>query len=317
MLFRSFHSLCTTDRGRCSSKILPEDYLDFRSGSGSPHNTIQPCLSLSPSCTHVQARAPQSFSLREDWESQPSHHGIATLVHNPAATNHFHYSTTALHGSDHANGLFTDLTSEPFSSTVKPTVSSVSPLGHFSLPFTESTDLAAAFSLLPSIPFPSVSDASMKSMFGQGLDSGIMSSLSSPYHSDPASGLSTEQYADSADARSHNFPNPFDVGGEDGQPDSTDKSQSPNDHVAPSPSDKSSAPKPSSANHSRGGCDPSRIEKRKQNTLAARRYRQKRVDQMSSLESALKETQSERDALKVRVARLEGEVETLRQLLRS
>ncbi|KAF2180538.1 hypothetical protein K469DRAFT_592289, partial [Zopfia rhizophila CBS 207.26] len=60
-----------------------------------------------------------------------------------------------------------------------------------------------------------------------------------------------------------------------------------------------------------------RIEKRKQNTLAARRYRQKRVDQMTSLESALKETQSERDALKVRVARLEGEVETLRQLLRS
>jgi hypothetical protein len=60
-----------------------------------------------------------------------------------------------------------------------------------------------------------------------------------------------------------------------------------------------------------------RIEKRKQNTLAARRYRQKRVDQMASLESTLKETQSERDDLKVRVARLEGEVETLRQLLRS
>jgi hypothetical protein len=37
---------------------------------------------------------------------------------------------------------------------------------------------------------------------------------------------------------------------------------------------------------------------------------------MSQLESALKETQSERDDLKVKVARLEGEVETLRQLLR-
>ncbi|KAF2275650.1 uncharacterized protein EI97DRAFT_347248, partial [Westerdykella ornata] len=59
----------------------------------------------------------------------------------------------------------------------------------------------------------------------------------------------------------------------------------------------------------------SRIEKRRQNTLAARRYRQKRVDQMASLERALKETQTERDDLKVRVARLEGEVETLRQLL--
>ena len=58
-----------------------------------------------------------------------------------------------------------------------------------------------------------------------------------------------------------------------------------------------------------------RVEKRKANTMAARRYRQKRVDQMSSLETQLKETQAERDDLKVRCARLEGEVETLRALL--
>ena len=49
--------------------------------------------------------------------------------------------------------------------------------------------------------------------------------------------------------------------------------------------------------------------------MAARRYRQKRVDQMNTLESQLKETQAERDALKVRCAKLEGEVETLRALL--
>ena len=61
----------------------------------------------------------------------------------------------------------------------------------------------------------------------------------------------------------------------------------------------------------------SRIEKRKANTLAARRYRQKRVDQMSSLEAELKQIKAERDELKVRNARLEGEVETLRALLRS
>ncbi|KAF2734552.1 hypothetical protein EJ04DRAFT_436814, partial [Polyplosphaeria fusca] len=60
-----------------------------------------------------------------------------------------------------------------------------------------------------------------------------------------------------------------------------------------------------------------RVEKRRQNTLAARRYRQKRVDQMSNLESQLNDTRTERDDLKVRVARLEGEVETLRQLLRT
>ncbi|KAJ4291865.1 hypothetical protein N0V90_009761 [Kalmusia sp. IMI 367209] len=63
--------------------------------------------------------------------------------------------------------------------------------------------------------------------------------------------------------------------------------------------------------------DPSRIEKRRANTMAARRYRQKRVDQMNTLESQLKDTQSERDELKVRCARLEGEVETLRAMLRA
>lgn len=60
----------------------------------------------------------------------------------------------------------------------------------------------------------------------------------------------------------------------------------------------------------------SRVKKRTLNTLAARRYRQKRVDQVSGLESALKETELERDALKVRVARLEGELEVLRGLVR-
>ena len=57
-------------------------------------------------------------------------------------------------------------------------------------------------------------------------------------------------------------------------------------------------------------------EKRRLNTLAARRSRQRRLDQVASLESELKETQLERDALKARVARLEGETEVLRQVLR-
>jgi hypothetical protein len=74
----------------------------------------------------------------------------------------------------------------------------------------------------------------------------------------------------------------------------------------------------SSAKHSPLAPDPSsKVEKRKANTLAARRYRQKRVDQMSTLEAELKEVKAEREDLKVRNARLEGEVETLRALLRS
>ncbi|KAF2996701.1 hypothetical protein E8E13_005265 [Curvularia kusanoi] len=62
---------------------------------------------------------------------------------------------------------------------------------------------------------------------------------------------------------------------------------------------------------------PSKVEKRRANTLAARRYRQKRVDQMSGLEAELKEVKAERDEWKVRCAKLEGEVEALRALLRS
>ncbi|CZT50682.1 uncharacterized protein RSE6_11710 [Rhynchosporium secalis] len=60
----------------------------------------------------------------------------------------------------------------------------------------------------------------------------------------------------------------------------------------------------------------SKVQKRTLNTLAARRYRQKRVDQVSSLETSLKDTQDERDALKLKVARLEAEVDILRGLVK-
>ncbi|KAH8698168.1 hypothetical protein GQ44DRAFT_633138, partial [Phaeosphaeriaceae sp. PMI808] len=82
----------------------------------------------------------------------------------------------------------------------------------------------------------------------------------------------------------------------------------------------SSSPEQSSLPNSKTDAlapEPSRIEKRRANTMAARRYRQKRVDQMSTLESELKDVKTERDDLKVRCARLEGEVETLRALLQA
>jgi len=83
-----------------------------------------------------------------------------------------------------------------------------------------------------------------------------------------------------------------------------------------SPGTPISKSKSTKSTSSKGGqVDNSRIQKRTLNTLAARRYRQKRLDQMSELEGVLKETQAERDALKVRVARLEGEVDVLRGLL--
>ena len=79
----------------------------------------------------------------------------------------------------------------------------------------------------------------------------------------------------------------------------------------PTSSNTSSRPPPKSTHQSKD-----KVTKRTLNTLAARRYRQKRVDQMSDLETVLKETQSERDELKVRVARLEGELEAIKGLLK-
>jgi len=59
----------------------------------------------------------------------------------------------------------------------------------------------------------------------------------------------------------------------------------------------------------------SRVEKREANTLAARRYRQARLDRLAELEAALKETQAERDELKVQVAKLQGENQVLKGLV--
>ena len=59
----------------------------------------------------------------------------------------------------------------------------------------------------------------------------------------------------------------------------------------------------------------SRNEKRKANTLAARRYRQNRLDKAAELESVLKATQLERDELKMRVAKLEGETQVLKDIV--
>jgi len=96
---------------------------------------------------------------------------------------------------------------------------------------------------------------------------------------------------------------------------SASSSTSPKDRSSSSP-EHSYSSKVSSTKDSPLAPEPSgRVEKRKANTLAARRYRQKRVDQMSTLESELKQVKAERDDLKVRNARLEGEVETLRALL--
>lgn len=57
------------------------------------------------------------------------------------------------------------------------------------------------------------------------------------------------------------------------------------------------------------------VDKRRRNTLAARKFRQKQQDRVAQLEQALKEVSKERDELKMQVARWEGETVALRTML--
>ena len=58
-----------------------------------------------------------------------------------------------------------------------------------------------------------------------------------------------------------------------------------------------------------------RVSKRELNTLAARRYRQRRTDEVNQLKVELEDVKRERDELRLRVSRLEGESEILRRIL--
>ncbi|KAG4281658.1 hypothetical protein FPRO06_10562 [Fusarium proliferatum] len=55
--------------------------------------------------------------------------------------------------------------------------------------------------------------------------------------------------------------------------------------------------------------------KRQRNTLAARKYRQKRLDRISELEEALAAMTNERDDMRLQLARREAEVDALREML--
>ncbi|KAL2861642.1 hypothetical protein BJX68DRAFT_222994, partial [Aspergillus pseudodeflectus] len=76
----------------------------------------------------------------------------------------------------------------------------------------------------------------------------------------------------------------------------------------PSPTRDSSSPREKE--------NPSRISKRQLNTMAARRYRQRRLDRMTQLEEELEAVKRERDELKMRVSKLEGETDALRSMLK-
>ncbi|KAK7733020.1 hypothetical protein SLS53_008349 [Cytospora paraplurivora] len=62
--------------------------------------------------------------------------------------------------------------------------------------------------------------------------------------------------------------------------------------------------------------DPDTVLKRQRNTIAARKYRQKRLDRVKELEDALESMTQERDDLKLRLARQEAETAALREMMK-
>ncbi|KAI1866249.1 uncharacterized protein JN550_007637 [Neoarthrinium moseri] len=62
--------------------------------------------------------------------------------------------------------------------------------------------------------------------------------------------------------------------------------------------------------------DPETALKRQRNNIAARKYRQKKIDRISELEDELKGVKDERDDLRVKLARQEAETAALRSLLK-
>ncbi|CAG7989819.1 unnamed protein product [Penicillium nalgiovense] len=76
-----------------------------------------------------------------------------------------------------------------------------------------------------------------------------------------------------------------------------------------------SSPSTSQGDDTLSRVDSSRVEKRKLNTLAARRCRQRRVDRMKELEAELEKVRKERDDWRLRCSKLEGETDALKGLL--
>lgn len=63
--------------------------------------------------------------------------------------------------------------------------------------------------------------------------------------------------------------------------------------------------------------DPTVALKRQRNTLAARKYRQKRIDRITELEGEVDQLKSERDELRIKLARQEAETAALKEMLRA
>jgi hypothetical protein len=86
----------------------------------------------------------------------------------------------------------------------------------------------------------------------------------------------------------------------------------PSDPPAPPPLSSTSRRSPTTPSSSE---DAATLLKRQRNTIAARKYRQKKVDRISELESALEDVVRERDELRLKLARQEAETATLKSMI--
>jgi hypothetical protein len=74
-------------------------------------------------------------------------------------------------------------------------------------------------------------------------------------------------------------------------------------------------PSPVDSSNSAQDSEEERMEKRRRNTMAARRFRQRKQDHVADLKERLDNVTKERDDLRLQVAKWEGEVMALRKLL--
>ena len=58
------------------------------------------------------------------------------------------------------------------------------------------------------------------------------------------------------------------------------------------------------------------LVKRQRNNVAAKKYRQKKIDRIQELEEEVDEVRKERDELRIRLARQEAETKALREMLK-
>jgi hypothetical protein len=84
-----------------------------------------------------------------------------------------------------------------------------------------------------------------------------------------------------------------------------------------SPSSSSGAQSSQSKRRQTPPAEDDRTEKRRRNTLAAAKYRQKKLDKVDELEKQLRDVRDERDELRIRLAKRDAEVEILRRMLDS